>query len=363
MPYDNRAVETGRSIFETAVSSLQLTLSEENMNYLYSQRVIGIDPKGRIILESKRASAKPKNERIELFQKVNRQIIKRRWAGGIVFKVVRSSCESRPPYKRLLFLPRQMVTMTLPHREIKKNAYVRHDGDRRLSFHVDEEIGLPYGAYARLILMYLTTVRIRNKDRRFELKSTWRAFLKTMDLPSGGRTHRLMKEQLFRICSTTFSSHFSKEGEDEKHDSLLLANQWFHSSDCIKITFSDSFFNLTQQSVIPLEADIVRQLKRSTIALDIYPWLTYRAYRIDKEQFIPWAKLRKQFGSAFKRSRDFRSRFCSTLDHVLSLKPVAPYVSTDRNGLRLAPNNPADVEWIERQITKATSLNRHQLLI
>lgn len=363
MPYDKRAVETGRSIFETAVSSLQLTLSKEDMDYLYRQQVIGVDPKSRIILEPKKATSKPKKERIELFEKVNRQIIKRGWAGGIVFSVMRSSCNSRPPYKRLLFLPRQMVTMTLPHRDIAHNAYVRHDGNRRLSFHVDEEIGLPYGAYARLIMMYLTTVRIRNKDRRFELKSTWHAFLKNMDLPCGGKTYRLLQEQVFRICSTTFSTHFGKEGDNEKHDSLLITDQWFHSSNRIEITFSDSFFTLTQHSVIPLEADIVRQLKRSTIALDLYPWLTYRAYRIDKEQFIPWVKLRKQFGSAFKRSRDFRSRFCSTLDHVLSLKPVAPYVSTDRNGIRLAPNNPADVEWIERQITKATSINRHELLL
>ncbi|MDE0166721.1 MAG: replication protein RepA [Bryobacterales bacterium] len=363
MPYDKRTVETGRSIYETAVSSLQLTLSEEDMNYLYAQQVIGIDPKSRIILESKRASAKPKNERIDLFEKVNRQIIKRRWAGGIVIKAVRSSCESRPPYKRLLFLPRQMVTMTLPHRKIKKNAYVRHDGDLRLSFHVDEEIGLPYGTYARLILMYLTTERVRSKDRRFELKSTWRAFLQNMELPWGGNSYRQIKEQLFRLCSTTFSTHIGKKGEDEKHDSLLITDRWFHSSNLIEITFSDSFFNLTQQSVIPLEADKVRQLKRSPLALDIYAWLTYRAHRIDREHFISWGGLRKQFGSSLGRERDFRSRFKTTMNHVLSLNPVAPYVAMNRKGLRLAPNNPADMEWIERQIAKATSLTRAPLII
>ena len=363
MPYDKRSIETGRSIFETAVSSLQLILAEEDMDYLYKQQVIGIDPKGRIILESKKASAQPKSKRIKLFEKVNRQIIKRRWAGGIVFKVVRSSCESRPPYKNLLFLPRHLVTMTLPHRRVAESTYVRHDGDLRLSFHVDPEIGLPFGVYARLILMFLTTERIRSKDRRFELKSSWRAFLKNMEIPWNGRAHRLIKEQLFRLCSTTFSSHFGKDGEDEKHDSLVITDQWFHSSDCIQITFSDSFFSLTQQSVIPLQSEIVRQIKRSPLALDLYAWLTYRTWKIDREHFIPWKKLRRQFGSAFKRSRDFRSRFRSSMEHVLSLNPVAPYVSMNRKGLRLAPNNPADVEWIERQVHRATSRTRSQLMI
>lgn len=363
MPYDKHTVETGRSIFETAVSSLQLTLSEAEIDYLYAQQVIGIDPKGRIILEPNKATSKPKKERIELFEKVNRQIIKRHWAGGIAFKVMRSSCASHPPFKRLLFLPRQMVTMTLPHRRINSNAYVRYDGNRRLSFHVDPKIGLPYGAYARLILMYLTTERVRSKDRRFELKSSWRAFLRNMELPCGGNTYRRIKEQLFRLCSTTFSSHFGKEGEDEKHDILVLTDQWLQSPDGVHITFSESFHNMTGSAVIPLQSEIVLQLKRSTIALDLYAWLTYRAWKIDREHFIPWSGLRKQFGSAFSRNRDFRSRFRSTINHVLSLNPVAPYVSINRNGLRLAPNNPADVEWIERQVARATSSTRSPLMI
>lgn len=363
MPFDKHTVETGRSIFETAVSSLQLTLSEPDMDYLYAQQVIGVDPKGRVILESKKASAKPKSERIELFEKVNRQIIKRRWGGGIVFKPMRSSCGGRPPYKRLLFLPRQMVTMTLPHREIKENAYVRYDGNYRLSFHVDPRIGLPYGVYARLILMYLTTERVRSKDRRFELKSSWRAFLVNMELPWGGNSYRLIKEQLFRLCSTAFTSHFSKEGENEKHDILVITDQWFHSSDCIEITFSDSFFSLTQQSVIPLQSEIVQKIKRSPLSLDLYAWLTYRAWKIDREHFIPWGKLRKQFGSSLGRDRDFRSRFQTTINHLLSLNPVAPYVSMNRKGLRLAPNNPADVEWIERQVARATNSTRSPLII
>ena len=363
MPFDKNSIETGRSIFETAVSSLQLTLSESDMDYLYAQQVIGIDPKGRVILESKKASSKPKSERIKLFEKVNRQIIKRRWASGISFKVVRSSCESRPPYKRLLFLPRHLVTMTLPHREIKKNAYVRHDGDLRLSFHVDPEIGLPYGAYARLILIYLTTERIRSKDRRFELKSSWRAFLQSMEIHWGGSSYRSIKKQLFRLCSTTFSTHFGKEGENEKHDSLVITDQWFHSSDCIHITFSESFFSLTQQSVIPLQSEIVRQIKRSPLALDLYAWLTYRTWKIEREHFIPWTKLRRQFGSSLDRDRDFRSRFQTTINHLLSLNPVAPYVAINSKGLRLAPNNPADVEWIDRQIARATSLTRSPLML
>lgn len=363
MPFDKNAIDTGRSIFETAVSSLQLTLSEPDLEYLFTQQVIGIDPKGRVILESKKASSKPKSKRIELFEKVNRQIIKRRWASGIVFKVVRSSCESHPPYKRLLFLPRHLVTMTLPHRRVAGSTYVRHDGDLRMSFHVDPEIGLPFGVYARLILMFLTTERIRSKDRRFELKSSWRSFLQNMELPWNGRKYRRVKEQLFRLCSTTFATHFGKDGEDEKHDSLVITDQWFHSSDCIHITFSDSFFSLTQQSVIPLQSEIVRQIKRSPLALDLYAWLTYRTWKIDREHFIPWRELRRQFGSSLDRERDFRTRFHSTVNHILSLNPVAPYVSMNRKGLRLAPNNPADMEWIERMVSRATSRTRSSLMI
>ncbi len=177
MPFDKRSREAGQITYLTAVEHLKHSLSEKDLEYLYKQQVIGVDPKGRIILKSEEATSKAAEERSKLLDRVNREIIKRDWAGGITFRKIKFSCESRVPYKTLLFLPRDLVTMTLPHSRVKGNEYLRVDGRRQLSMLAPRRIGLPYGVYSRLILMFLTTERIRKKDRRFEMKSSWRAFL------------------------------------------------------------------------------------------------------------------------------------------------------------------------------------------
>ena len=362
MPFDKISRQAGQITYLTAVENLKHSLSEKDLEYLYKQQVIGVDPKGRIILNAKEASSRASKERSNLFKMLNREIIKRDWAGGIKFRIIKSSCESHSPYKKLLFLPRDLVTMTLPHRQVAGNEFYRVDGKRQLSLLVARSIGLPYGVYARLILMFLTTERIRSKDRRFELKSSWRAFLHKMQLPWGGEKYHAIKDQLRRLCSTFYTIH-TTDSSDEQITNIKVADQWFRSSDCVRVSFSEDFFNMTQQSVIPLESEIVQKLKRSPLTLDLYAWLTYRTTNLKKETVIPWHKLQPQFGANYHRLVDFRRSFRTSLKTVLEQNPIAPLVEVRSKGLYLAPGSAADVEWIERQVTRAVSTTRFPLLI
>ena len=362
MPFDKSSRQAGQITYLTAVENLKHFMSEKDLEYLYSQQIIGIDPKRRIILKAEEASARNSAERSKLFGRVNREIIKHRWAGGITFRIIKSSCESHSPYRKLLFLPRDLVTMTLPHRQLDGSIYYREDNKRRLSLLVDPDIGLPYGVYARLILMFLTTERVRSKDRRFDLKASWRAFLKNLELPwTGGRYHAI-KDQLLRLCSTTYTVHVVTD-KSESHDNITVSDQWFQSADCVRVSFSESFYTMTGKSVIPLESSIIQKLKRSPFTLDLYAWLTYRAWKITKESFIPWHKLQPQFGAEYKRRRDFRTKFRRSLESVLKQKPVSPHVEIREKGLLLAPGSAADVEWIDRQIARAVSTTRFPVMI
>ncbi|MYA80904.1 MAG: hypothetical protein F4X39_10325 [Acidobacteriia bacterium] len=362
MPFDKSSRDAARRTYLTAIEHLRHTLSEEDVKYLYEQQVIGIDPKGRIILKAEEASSKPSKQRIQLFDLLNREIVKRDWSGGITFRVVQSSCESHSPYKELFFLPRDLVTMTLPHRRIKGNEYLRVDGLRQLSLLAPRRVGLPYGIYPRLILMFFTTERIRTKDRRFELKSSWRAFLKKLHLRWGGPTYHSIKDQVRRLCATTYTVRVVNP-DSEKFTNVLVTDELFRTTDGIHITFSESFYNMTGEAVIPLESNIVLKLKRSALALDLYGWLTYRAWKITKESMIPWQMLSLQFGAAYKRQRDFRASFQRCLETVLSHKPIAPLVEFHDRGLLLGPANASDMEWVERQIARAVSTTRFPILL
>lgn len=362
MPFDNSSRQAGHHAFFTAVDYLKHSLSESDLEYLYKQQVIGVDPKRRIILKAEEASSIPSAESNKLLDLVNREIIKRDWAGGITFRFVKPSCESHSPYKKLLFLPRDLVTMTLPHSKVELNEYSRVDGKRKLILLAAQSVGLPYGVYARLILMFLTTERVRSKDRRFELKASWRAFLKKLHLPWNGEKYRAIQNQLERLCGTTFIVRFVDE-RNKKLTNMLISDQWLQSPDGVHITFSESFYNMTGSAVIPLETDIVYKLKRSPLTLDLYAWLTYRTWKIDREHFISWHKLQEQFGAHYKRSRAFRTKFHQSLVAVLKQKPVSPLVDIREKGLLLAPGSAAGTEWVERQIARAVSTTRFPLLI
>lgn len=362
MPFDKSSRDAARRTYLTAVEHLRHALSEEDVKYLFEQQVIGIDPKGRIILKAEEASSKPSKQRIQLYDLLNREIIKRDWSGGITFRVVQSSCESHSPYKELFFLPRDLVTMTLPHRRPKGNDYLRVDGNRQLSLIAPRRIGLPFGVYPRLVLMFFTTERIRTKDRRFELKSSWRAFLKKIHLDWGGRTYHSIKDQLRRLCATTYTVRIINP-DSEKFTNVLVTDEFFRSTDSIHIAFSESFYNMTGKSVIPLESNVVLKLKRSALALDLYGWLTYRAWKIRRESLIPWHMLSLQFGADYKRPRDFRVNFQNTLEKVLSHKPVTPFVKFQDRGLLLGPASESDKEWVELQIARAVSTTRFPVLL
>ena len=362
MPFDKSSQKAGHLTFFTAVDYLKHSLSEKDLEYLYKQQVIGLDPKRRIILKAEEASSMPSSQSNKLLDLVNREIIKRDWAGGITFRFVKPSCESHSPYKELLFLPRDLVSMTLPHSRMEGNEYSRVDGKRKLILLAAQSVGLPYGVYARLILMFLTTERIRSKDRRFELKASWRAFLKKLQLPWNGEKYRAIQNQLERLCGTTFIVRCTDK-RNKKLTNMLISDQWFQSPDGVQVTFSESFYDMTGSAVIPLETDIVYKLKRSPLTLDLYAWLTYRTTNLDKETFIPWHTLQPQFGATYKRLCDFRKKFRASLRAVLKLKPITPLVEDRKYGLLLSPGSAADVEWVERQMARAVSTTRFPVLI
>lgn len=67
--------------------------------------------------------------------------------------------------------------------------------------------GVPYGAHARLLLIYLQTQAVRTKSREVELGPSLNAFLDRVGIPVGGKTYKSVKEQLARIAAAnlTFS--------------------------------------------------------------------------------------------------------------------------------------------------------------
>ncbi|MDE0294443.1 MAG: replication protein RepA [Bryobacterales bacterium] len=374
MPYDQRAREDAGIAYHRAVANLKRTFSDPDIEYLYQQQPVGIDTKGRIILRPENGAAKPPAHSSELFEAVSSEIAlhsRHNLVNGVCIQFSSHSCEKYSPYKDTLYLPRYFINMTLPHRKVSDIVFKRVNGKQTLKLRADDEIGLPYGVYARLVLLYVTTERVRKKEREFKLGASWSKFLEKMQINKNGPRNQAVQEQLKRLCATTYhiiDKSRVQQGNNqirkkEAFSSLLVAEKWMRSDKGVEVTLSPGFFLMTSDSVVPLESRIVHKLRRSPLSLDLYAWLSYRLFTLKEEQFIPWKGLEGQFGSHYGRPVDFRKKFRSSLESVLIHTPPSPVVDVRNMGLHLSPGAPSDVEWMERMIARARSSTRFPLMI
>ena len=63
-----------------------------------------------------------------------------------------------------------------------------------------------------------------------------------------------------------------------------------------KIELGEKFYNEIIRHPVPLDMNILKALKRSSLGLDWYLWLTYRTFALKRPLRLSWASLYRQFG-------------------------------------------------------------------
>ena len=220
-----------------------------------------------------------------------------------------------------------MVLLNLPHSDPKANVWTRKNG--KISLVVQsgyrsnpktgetEAVGIPYGATARLLLFYLMSEAVKNKSPRVHLGRSFAAFLEAIGAAGNGggkKSGRVsVYKQLHRLLTASFSINFF----DESAKAGFFAGQNAHFVSKFELWFSknrpqedqifESYVNLSsdvfeslKKSAVPLDWDILIQLRKSPLALDLYAWLTYESARAQKSgagRFVPWHSLKAQMGS------------------------------------------------------------------
>ena len=200
-------------------------------------------------------------------------------------------------------------------------------------------IGLPYGAKARLILMYLNSQAIKTQSPEITVEDSLYAFIKKLGIQPYGREYKRIKDQLARLAA----SHITI-GRTEADGSGTT--QWGRIVDKLNVFFpkdgsqrllwantvklSQEYFESLSRHAVPLDEQALHLLRDSALELDLYAMLAERLHRIpeNKPQFIPWAFLYKQYGSGYSRIRDFRRFFLKCLQDVQAVYPYAKLEET-----------------------------------
>jgi hypothetical protein len=265
--------------------------------------------------------------------------------------------------QQLGFMHAGFAMTALPHRAVPDPVWIRQGANVRLKLESgtdprDRPVGLPYGAVARIILLYLQTRAVKTKSREIELGRSMRLWLTSMGLETGGENYRLVREQSRRLslCRLTFynvletatvitNGSFVRTAiipHEEEGEQLAL---WQEA-----VRLDEGFYQSLIDHPLPLREAAIRQIARRSMAIDIYIWLAYRLHKLDKPLLITWKALYGQFGAGFQRIRAFREKLKEPLALALAAYPEA-FVELDNVGVRLHPSPPPVAEQFSRGAT------------
>ncbi|MBK1657782.1 replication protein RepA [Paracraurococcus ruber] len=247
----------------------------------------------------------------------------------------------------------------LPHKRLPDDAPWEKRGHRvtllvepgRLKGSPSTFVGVPYGARARMILLYLQTQAVRTGSREVELGRSMRDWLQRMGLSWGGQTGKTLREQAARIaaCHLRFDWDGEAAAGYEKGGFVRSGLRFHIRTDDDRqaslwedrVVLDETFYEALRKHPVPLREAALRQLTDRSVSLDVYIWLAYRLHTLDKPTPVRWAALREQFGgaSSYEQLRVFKREFCRALAPAVNAYPEARVEVADE-GLILHPSPP-----------------------
>lgn len=208
-----------------------------------------------------------------------------------------------------------------------------------------EQLGLPYGPKARLLLMHLNSEAVRRQSPIIPVEDSITAFFRRlMGRTQDGRQAKMLKAQLSALSAAQFRLGIMNDDNALQIDTKVIGafNLWFEKDDNQRILWpatlklSLDYFDSLARFAVPLDERAIAALAHSALALDVYCWLAQRLHRIPlgKPQFVPWSALFDQFGQGYKHIRFFRRDFLKFLGQVKAVYPDARFTH-DRRGMIL----------------------------
>ncbi len=256
--------------------------------------------------------------------------------------------------ERMGFTYSGFALTSLPHKPQDSQTWRREGHNLTLVLQAgvdrnEKSLGLPYGSYARFILLFLQSEAIRTRSREVELGRSMKFWLGSkMGLSIGGMTYKNVSEQARRIsgCTLTFfadraGAQIKSRGGFVKSEITMtnaLGDQPSLWQD--RVMLDEDFFRALSEHPVPVSETALRAIGPRSMVIDVYIWLSYRLHALKKDVEVGWPALYAQFGAGFGTIRRFRQHFLECLNLAVAAYPEAKIVVGNR-GLILMPSRPA----------------------
>lgn len=255
---------------------------------------------------------------------------------------------------------------SLPHRKLRDDqawertvgplTLIIEPGRIKIGEAPSKMLGVPHGARARLILIYLQTQAVLTNSREVSLGRSMREWMGRMGLSVGGETASALREQARRIATCSMRFSWQTHGKPGDKPSTMMTNEriiksglFFHDGargDARQETlFEDrvlldsDFFDQLRRHPVPLRDAAIQQLKDSSTALDIYVWLAYRLHHLERRTAIGWRDLYQQFGAGYRHKWAWKPKFIQALEEAVAAYPEA-MVDVEDSCIVLHPSPP-----------------------
>ena len=215
------------------------------------------------------------------------------------------------------FMARMMALCSLPRTNPgERIRYKRINGPYTLYMTAGGGCKLPYGNLPRLLLAWVCTETVRTQSRKLVLGKSLSDFMRTLGIyNSGGNPQTRLRNQMKRL----FTAHVQLIYEDEHGEARVSSSVadrtefWWNERKPdeptlweSKIELGEKFFQEIISHPVPIDMNTLTALKRCSLGLDLYLWLTYRTFALRTPQRLTWRQLYRQFGTDPAKASDKR---------------------------------------------------------
>ena len=219
------------------------------------------------------------------------------------------------------FMARLMALCSLPRTNPgNRLQYVRRNGPYSLVMIAGGLNKLPYGNLPRLLLAWVSTEAVRTQSREISLGSSLAEFMRKLSINSdsgGSRGERTrLRNQMDRLFSATVQLIYKDERVKARVSSSVADRTAFWWNERkpdepvlfdSKIRLGEDFYNEIVSHPVPIDMNTLKALKRCSLGLDLYLWLTYRTFALRAPLRLSWRHLYHQFDSTPSQPVDKRA--------------------------------------------------------
>ena len=212
------------------------------------------------------------------------------------------------------FMARLMMLCSLPRIDpADRTQYKRVNGPYTLIVTAVGQTGLPFGNLSRLLLAWVCTEAVQTQSRELFLGSSLSGFMRKLGIAPVGCARTRLRNQMKRLLNAHIQLAYEDKQVSASVNSPVASRTGFWWSERKpgelglwdgRIELGEKFFEEIISHPVPLDMNILKALKRSSLGIDLYLWLTYRTFALKRPLWLSWPQLYRQFGAQPSKAKD-----------------------------------------------------------